>query len=126
MKTMNLISAAVIALSSTAAFAAGHTGKPVLVSKAGYFTDGHEMTLYTFDNDTKGVSNCYDACATKWPPLIAEEGNELGEGFSLIDRKDGNKQIAYNGQPLYLWFKDTKPGQTTGDGVKGVWHIAKP
>jgi predicted lipoprotein with Yx(FWY)xxD motif len=32
---------------------------------------------------------------------------------------------AYEGWPLYLWVKDTKPGDVTGDGVGGVWHAAK-
>jgi predicted lipoprotein with Yx(FWY)xxD motif len=26
--------------------------------------------------------------------------------------------------PLYLWAKDKKPGDTTGDGVGNVWHTA--
>jgi predicted lipoprotein with Yx(FWY)xxD motif len=28
--------------------------------------------------------------------------------------------------PLYYWVKDTKEGDTTGDGVNGVWDVAKP
>ena len=44
--------------------------------------------------------------------------------FTIIDRKDGTKIWAYKGWPLYLWIKDTKPGETTGDGVGGVWHTA--
>jgi predicted lipoprotein with Yx(FWY)xxD motif len=27
--------------------------------------------------------------------------------------------------PLYLWQGDKKPGDITGDGVGGVWHLAK-
>ncbi|MFD2261151.1 hypothetical protein [Chelativorans composti] len=44
--------------------------------------------------------------------------------FSVIKRKDGTSQWAYNGKPLYLWAGDKKPGETSGDGVGGVWHIA--
>ena len=33
-------------------------------------------------------------------------------------------QWAYDGKPLYLWIKDTKPGDMTGDGVNDVWHTA--
>ncbi|MEQ3670419.1 hypothetical protein [Pseudophaeobacter sp.] len=51
---------------------------------------------------------------------------DLPKGYSVIDRKDGSAQIAYKGQPLYLWFKDMNPGDMTGDGVKGVWHTARP
>ncbi|MCB1351011.1 MAG: hypothetical protein KDK11_21085, partial [Maritimibacter sp.] len=30
------------------------------------------------------------------------------------------------GMPLYTWVNDTAPGDVTGDGVNGVWHLAKP
>ncbi len=124
--TRFLTLAAALTLAAPVAFAAGHGGHSVETSDAGYFTDGHGMTLYTFDKDADGVSNCYDACAKAWPPLMAAEGEDLPDGFTTIPRKDGDMQVAYKGQPLYLWIKDTKSGQTTGDGVKGVWHIAKP
>ena len=85
------------------------------------------MTLYTFDKDDAGKSNCNAGCAKAWPPLILEgKADALPEGFSVISRKNGDQQVAYNDQPLYLWVQDKKPGQTTGDGVGGTWHIAKP
>ena len=31
---------------------------------------------------------------------------------------------AYRGKPVYLWAKDQKPGDKTGDGVNKVWHVA--
>jgi len=37
-------------------------------SKGTYMTDFAGKTLYTFDKDTTGVSNCSGACATAWPP----------------------------------------------------------
>ncbi len=84
------------------------------------------MTLYVFDKDKPGVSNCYGGCAEKWPPAFADADTKLADGFSLVSRKDGTSQIAYHDAPLYTWFKDKAPGDTTGDGVKGVWHVAKP
>ena len=83
------------------------------------------MTLYTFDNDKDGMSACYDDCATNWPPLIAASDASAEGDFTLVERKDGSKQWAFKGKPLYLWAKDTKPGDMTGDGVKDVWHVAK-
>jgi predicted lipoprotein with Yx(FWY)xxD motif len=44
----------------------------------------------------------------------------------VIQRDDGSSQIAYKGKPLYYWVKDGKAGDTTGDGVMGVWHTARP
>ena len=38
------------------------------------------MTLYTFKKDTAGVSNCYDQCATNWPPLVAADGDAAEDG----------------------------------------------
>lgn len=87
-------------------------------------TDASGMTLYTFDKDTPGVSNCYDDCAVKWPPLFADEGAMDDGDFTIVTRTDGTKMWAYEGWPLYLWINDKAPGDTTGDMVGGVWHTA--
>jgi predicted lipoprotein with Yx(FWY)xxD motif len=87
-------------------------------------TDANGMTLYTYDKDTAGVTNCYDKCAQNWPPLIADASATADGDFTLVDRTDGTKMWAYKGKPLYLWVKDTKPGDTTGDMVGEVWHTA--
>lgn len=88
-------------------------------------TNNQGMTLYTFDKDKKAQSVCYDACAAKWPPFIASEYAKGKRGFKIITRKDGAKQWAYKNKPLYTWVGDTAKGDTTGDGVGGVWHVAK-
>jgi predicted lipoprotein with Yx(FWY)xxD motif len=127
-KTFTLASVALVA-TTVFANADGHASLAAVTGKLNgetFLMDAHKMTLYTFDKDEKGVSNCYDDCATKWPPLMGEVGMDLAKGYSLIERKDGGVQVAYKGQPLYLWFKDENPGDMTGDGVKGVWHIARP
>lgn len=124
-----VLAGAALAVSAISASAEGHTGAPAVTGKYNgetYLMDARKMTLYTFDKDKKGVSNCYDACAEKWPPLAGETGMDLPRHYSLVERKDGSQQVAYKGQPLYLWFKDKKPGDMTGDGVKGVWHTARP
>ncbi len=103
---------------------------PVVTGKLGdetyLMTADTHMTLYTFDKDEKDVSNCYDECAGLWPPVFGEADMTLPMGYSLISRKDGTEQVAYKGQPLYLWVKDENPGDMTGDGVKDVWHVARP
>ena len=124
--TMTAAATAALSLAACDAYAAGHGHKQVKKSAEGYLTDGHDMTLYTFDKDDAGVSNCNGGCAKAWPPLLVEGDAKLEDGFSVVTRKNGDQQIAYKDQPLYLWIQDKKPGQTTGDGVQGVWHIAKP
>ena len=92
---------------------------PVLADRGG-------MTLYTFDNDKRGVSACYDKCATAWPPFRAAPGARPGGPWTIVRRRGGERQWAYKGRLLYTWFKDKAPGQTSGDGVRGVWHVARP
>ena len=94
--------------------------------KGPVLTDDKGMTLYTFDKDEMGKSACVDACAQNWPPLLADKGAAAMGEYSLVTRPDGAMQWAYRGKPLYLWVKDMKPGDTTGDGVKDVWHVARP
>lgn len=89
-------------------------------------TDEAGMTLYTFDKDSEGSSACYDKCAANWPPLAAEDGDDAEGNYTVVKRKDGSLQWAYKGKPLYLWVKDTQPGDVTGEGVNKVWHVARP
>ncbi|MFZ4286097.1 hypothetical protein [Variovorax sp. HJSM1_2] len=86
------------------------------------------MTLYTLDRDVanSGKSVCNGTCATNWPPLIAKANAAAIGDYSVVTRDDGQKQWASKGKPLYYWAKDAKVGDTTGDGVQGVWHVAKP
>lgn len=124
----SMFSALVLTACATGALATT-TGALVQTGKLGddlYLVDAAKMTLYVFDKDADGQSNCYDMCAKNWPPLIATEGAVLPDGYSTTKRKDGAKQVTYKNQPLYLWIKDKKPGQRSGDGVNGVWHIARP
>lgn len=92
------------------------------------------MTLYTFAEDTDGVSNCSGSCATNWPPLVGgfDGGGVLpaasgADGrLAWILREDGSRQLTYDGAPLYYWRADQAPGQVTGDGVGGNWWVARP
>ena len=95
-----------------------------------YLTDGNGMTLYTFANDTAGTSNCTGGCLEKWPafyvdPAALIEGCEASD-FGSITREGGVAQTTYKGMPLYYFFSDTKPGDTNGQGVKGVWYVVSP
>ena len=96
-------------------------------TKGAYMTDFAGMTLYIYDKDTTGVSNCYGGCAKAWPPYTsgAAMQNSLPANVTLVTRTDGIKQFAWKGMPLYYYVSDTKPGDITGDGVGGVWHIIK-
>jgi len=100
---------------------------PATVSN-GILTGANSMTLYIFDKDAagSGKSVCNGPCAANWPPLYAMDGDTGGGDYSIIVRDDGKKQWALKGKPLYYWAKDQKPGDTSGDGLNNVWHVAKP
>src|SRR5690349_16071736 len=76
-------------------------------------TDAKGMTLYTFLKDGPNESNCNGGCAMNWPPLMAE-GAPPSDAWSVVTRMDGSKQWAYRKRPLYVWAKDTRPGDITG------------
>ncbi|TRY17778.1 hypothetical protein FOJ82_10910 [Tessaracoccus rhinocerotis] len=90
--------------------------------------DGNGVTLYLFTNDTQGAdaSTCEGQCLVNWPPLVGEPMAGEGVDDSLLGsftKPDGTVQATYNGWPLYYWIQDTEPGQTTGQGVQGVWFV---
>jgi predicted lipoprotein with Yx(FWY)xxD motif len=97
-------------------------------TKGSYLADFSGMTLYTYDKDTAGVSNCYGTCATVWPPYTsgATAESALPANITVVTRTDGTKQFAWNGMPLYYYAKDKNPGDILGDGVGGIWHLVKP
>jgi predicted lipoprotein with Yx(FWY)xxD motif len=88
-------------------------------------TNNAGMTLYTYDKDvaSSGKSACNGPCATNWPPLMAKADDKPGGYWSIVTRDDGSKQWAYRGKPVYLWTKDQKPGDRTGDGVNNAWRL---
>lgn len=124
MKTLIFVTAAFTSL-ATAALAAGPF-TTVKTDKGDVLAAENGMSVYTFRNDKSGMSNCYDKCAQNWPPVMAASDAKPDGAYSLVTRKDGMKQWAKNGMPLYYWIKDKKKGDVTGDGFNGVWDVAKP
>jgi predicted lipoprotein with Yx(FWY)xxD motif len=100
--------------------------KTATTDKGPALVDAKGMTLYVFDRDAGGKSACNGTCATNWPPLMAAADAKASGDWSVVTRDDGGKQWAYKGKPLYTWAKDGKAGDTTGDNVNNVWHVAKP
>ncbi len=92
-------------------------------------TDSAGNTLYIFDNDEAGVSNCTGSCTDIWPPLIVNGDATAGDGvegtLATITRNDGTTQVTYNDLPLYYYVNDETPGDRNGDDVGGVWHIVE-
>jgi predicted lipoprotein with Yx(FWY)xxD motif len=118
--------AGVLVLGIAAALAQTAPAKIADTSKGKALVDSAGMTLYTFDRDTAGTSNCNGVCPNNWPPFKAPADAKPSGDWTIITRSDGSKQWAYKGQPLYTFYKDGNSGDVSGDGVNKVWHIAAP
>lgn len=90
------------------------------------------MTLYVFKKDSAGKSACTGSCATTWPPLTVTNGATATAGTGVtgtlgtMSRDDGSTQVTYDGAPLYYYSADQKAGDTTGQGIGGIWFVATP
>lgn len=104
-----------------------------LVSTANFgkvLADGQGRSLYFFSLDAKGGSNCSGDCLGVWPvfhtaELTLDAGLESGD-FGSIAREDGTMQTTYKGWPLYYYASDGQAGDVQGDGINGLWYVAKP
>ncbi len=105
-----------------------------------YLADKDGRTLYMFSNDANGQPNCTGSCELTWPPFnIANfSANSLDpqlkmSDFAVLTTTSGKQQLSYKGWPLYLYAPAVNgvntpevPKVTSGDGVAGIWFIAKP
>lgn len=94
-----------------------------LLAPVTILTTGQGLSAYVFDVDQNGISACYDQCEQAWPPIVVPAGAPVREPLSIHVRRDGRHQLAFRGRPLYTFFQDKIPGETNGDGLKGVWHL---
>jgi nitronate monooxygenase len=91
----------------------------------------HGMTVYYYAEDKpgRGTSACTGACARLWPPVIAPvqipAGMTLPGPLGSITRPDGTRQLTINGYPIYRYAGDKAPGQASGNGIEGEWHVIK-
>jgi predicted lipoprotein with Yx(FWY)xxD motif len=129
--------AAFILLHPPATHAARTDGPVVstaLTNLGAILVDSRGRTLYLFERDRNGKSACMGQCATFWPPLIASgkprtAGAAKAPLVGTTKRADGRLQVTYNHHPLYTFAKDTKKGQTSGEGVNAFgapWDVVSP
>ena len=94
-------------------------------------TNAQGLTLYYRTSDAPPSTVCSGGCAGAWPPLVMSGSGaptsaaSLPGKLTIVADANGN-QVEYNGHPLYTYSGDTGPGQTTGEGVGGVWHACTP
>jgi predicted lipoprotein with Yx(FWY)xxD motif len=92
----------------------------ILVTTGGF-------TLYTYKLDEKNHSECETFCLHVWPPFTVPDGvRPVGEGamnLGTILRSNGERQVTYQGMPLYRYVYDHYPGRVLGDS--GWWSVVR-
>ncbi len=102
--------------------------------------DSAGRTLYMFTTDVNGKDTVctpqgpYGAeCPQIWPPLTSAGSPRAGNGIKpsllgVYKRRDGKRQVANNGHPLYYFHGDPstppgdkKPGDVRGQGFVSEW-----
>ena len=91
----------------------------------GVLSNRDGRTLYTFDKDSTGKSNCTGGCLSSWPAFTVGNASLAGDDFSIVVRDDGTQQWAFQGKPLYFFAGDARPGEIKGDNQGGVWHVLR-
>jgi predicted lipoprotein with Yx(FWY)xxD motif len=94
--------------------------------------DGKDQAIYYFEKEKSSTSECYDACAEAWPPVLTEGDPQVGPGaqagkLGTTQRDDGTTQVTYAGHPLYYY--DEPPGAVTCHNVDefgGLWVAVQP
>jgi predicted lipoprotein with Yx(FWY)xxD motif len=123
MKRM-LAGLAAVLITTSAALAVGRFAD---TSVGKVYVNDRGMTLYMLSSDRPNYSTCYAKCAQIWPPYKAAAGAKMKRGWSIVVRQDGSRMWAYRGHPLYAFFKDRKPGDVYGNGMRdqwGAWRVA--
>ena len=73
-------------------------------SSAGYILSEQGKPVYEYAGDTPGkAGTCTGACATAWPPVMAQNP-QVSPAFSIPGTLgEVNGQATYNGHPLYTY-----------------------
>jgi predicted lipoprotein with Yx(FWY)xxD motif len=128
--------AAAKATTDSGAATPGESGTTIQVAGSDYgqvLFDGDNQAIYSFDKEKSSTSECYDDCATAWPPVLTKGQPQAGTGadtglLGTTKREDGTTQVTYAGHPLY-YYEEDPPGEVLCQNVDefgGLWLVVKP
>jgi predicted lipoprotein with Yx(FWY)xxD motif len=95
--------------------------------------DDTGQAIYLFDKETSTTAECYGECADAWPPVLTE-GEPVADGrarqglLGTTERRDGTRQVTYDGHPLYYYAHEGK-NQVLCHDVReygGLWLVVEP
>lgn len=89
-------------------------GGRMVVNESGY-------SVYAWEGDAPGKSNCTGACTNTWLPMTAPASAQPQGEWTVIQRGGGVRQWAFRKQPVYTFVEDTAREGLAGGDVPG-WH----
>lgn len=99
---------------------------PILVDRG-------DHTIYLFTRDRSSASTCYRGCSAVWPPVLTRgvpgRTRTLPGALGVTLRRDGARQVTYDGHPLYYYTADVSPGEILCQNVDefgGTWLVVSP
>ena len=115
---------------------AARRGRTITLGSSPFGTmlfDSRRQAIYVFENDRRNRTVCYGECARAWPPVITRGEPRAGKGvrrsiLGTIRRRDGQRQVTYNGRPLYVYAPE-RPGEIRCHNVDlhgGLWGVVGP
>jgi predicted lipoprotein with Yx(FWY)xxD motif len=126
-------------LGSSAAAQTDAQGRATLIVRSSRYGpviwDGRGFALYAFTRDRRGgPSRCYGSCAKAWPVYYSRGALRAGKGvkqalLGTVRRRDGRRQVTYNGWPLYYYIGERSPGVILCQNVDefgGLWLVVRP
>jgi predicted lipoprotein with Yx(FWY)xxD motif len=100
--------------------------------------DSDGAALYTADQEADGKVRCTGSCAEIWIPLtVSGSGRPTASDdapgeLGVAKRPGGERQVSYDGKPLYSFADDTMAGEVTGEGLSDTfdgrlfsWRVVK-
>lgn len=133
--------AAGVAHQSARAAAAAPTAAPTVSVRSTKYgkilVDSSGNTLYLWAKDkTKNKTVCSDACENVWPLALVKGKPTVGPGVSAsllgtipVTDSKVERELTYNGHPLYRYVSDVKPGVISGQGnttFGAPWWLVSP
>ena len=100
---------------------------------SGVLTNAAHRSLYVLSVEKGGHIHCASACLTSWPPLLVNtakvtfaKGKGVKGRFGLVKRSTTERQVTFNGYPVYTFIGDSGARQARGQGISadgGTWRL---
>ncbi len=131
-----LVAGAALAAGAAPASAAKTTLELTSVKSAnftGILAAGSLGTLYVLSTEHAGALHCTSKCLDTWKPLLVasavktvKEGSGVAGKIGFVKRTSQQKQVTYNGYPIYTYAADKTATAINGEAIAadgGRWYL---